>query len=100
MLTTEEVGGILGISQNSVRALVEGGQLEAHQWNATGKKNDAGETERLMNRVTRRSVCVFLYRTKHSACGSIVTGMLEIYRRQMSAAERDQFNTAIRKPCI
>lgn len=57
LLTTEEVGRVLNMSAETIRQLIDDAQLEAHQFNA------AGTTNRQSNRVTRRSITVFLMRS-------------------------------------
>jgi len=88
-LTTEEVGRILGISEDSVRGLIDGAQLESHQFNATGI------SDRKTNRITRRSVTVFLMRTATYEAAAIVGSLVEIFKTQLSQAQRESFLAGI-----
>ena len=88
-LTTEEVGRILGMGQDSVRGLIDTAQLESHQFNASGS------SDRQTNRVTRRSVTVFLMRSATYEADAIVGSLTEIFKTQLTEAQRRSFLAGI-----
>jgi hypothetical protein len=72
LLHPREVARIIGRELDYVRELVEAGRLEAHQDSAFG--------ERKSNRITRRSVALYLAETaayEPGALGSRVAAMVE-----------------------
>ena len=92
LLNTTEAARILSVSDETVRQLIESGQLEAHGFNASGA------TERETNRVTRRSITVFLLRSAKHESDAIVASLLDICRRQLSSAQREAFLAGLHTP--
>ena len=91
VLTTEEVGRLLGMGQDAVRGLIDSAQLESFQFNATGTSN------RQTNRITRRSVTLFLLRTGNFEPNSYVGALIELVKTQITDAQRALFMAGIQR---
>lgn len=92
LLTTQEAARCLAMTDETIRQLIQSGQLEAHGFNA------AGTTGRETNRVTRRSLTVFLLRSAKYEGQALVNSLLDVCHRQLSAEQRATFLAAVQKP--
>jgi len=75
LVTVPEAAEVISIGQDAVRNLLDNAELEAHRFTAFGDSNS-----RLTNRITRRSLLLWLVKTANYAPSAIVQTMLQIAR--------------------